>query len=241
MEVPGPGINGCADLHLPRRGAFLGLAAGLGIVALQSGRRLLLVGKMVAILGGFLILVGPFIPAQEGRAQTLDPIVNVARLRATFDEEGAYKMLATRGYQQEADNMLIASGTASWRKAIWTNAIHSLNSTTLMYLGQAHGTSLVDQTPDGVDITTPHNFVIYAIFYTGGVGLALFCLMLLSMVLSSQRIVIPELRALALASIFMMVILAVVGNMFETPPAAISFYLLGGVCIGLGRGEEARA
>jgi hypothetical protein len=33
-----------------------------------------------------------------------------------------------------------------------------------------------------------------------------------------------------------MVLLAAVGNMFETPIAAVPFYLLSGVCLGLNEG-----
>ncbi len=216
------------------RGSMLGFIAGIMLVAASSVRRFMLVSGVMGVLLALLLIVGPYIKGgDEGRSETLDPTISFARLIATFDDDAAYRMLLRRGYYGAAEDMYNAKGTAGWRSTIWLNAINSLHNTWLMALGQGHGKSIVDLTPDGAEIHTPHNFVIYAIYYTGAIGLFLFMFMLGALLLASWRIPQPNIRTLQVAHIAVMTVVAAVGNMFETPIAAIPFYLISGVCIGL--------
>jgi hypothetical protein len=57
--------------------------------------------------------------------------------------------------------------------------------------------------------------------------------MLFALFMASRKIAEPSIRALQTGHVLMMVIVAAVGNMFETPIAAIPFYLLSGIMIGL--------
>jgi hypothetical protein len=222
------------------RGTILGFLLGLFVVACGSLRRLMFVGGTTAGLLLLMLIVGPMIKGSGDRAETLDPTINFARIIATFDEDTAIKMLVRRGYLGAAEEMAIAKGTASWRKTIWSNAIASLNDTWLMALGHGHGASVQDLTPDGQEIHTPHNFVIYAIYYTGVIGLVIFAAMILSVFASSYYIPDPSVRLLQMSHVAMMCMVALVGNMFETPIAAVPFYLLSGVCLGLEAGMPKR-
>lgn len=216
------------------RGTILGFVASLMVVAASSLRRLLLVGGLVGVILVLLLIIGPYIKGSDDRSETWDPTISLARIIATFDEETAYRMLLRRGYYSAAEEMLFAKGSANWRSTIWMNAINSLDTTTLLILGQGHGESILDLTPDGQDIHTPHNFAIYAIYYTGFAGLAFFSFMLLALILATRRVPDPSLRSFQLAHMAMMVIVAAVGNMFETPIAAVPFYLLSGIVVGVG-------
>jgi hypothetical protein len=215
------------------RGAILGLLVGVFSVAAMSVRRFVLVIGLMLTLFVLGVIVGPAFEGEAGRAETLDPMISVARIIATFDEDLAYRMLLDMGYTQAADDMIVAKGTSLWRKQIWMNIMATLNSTYLQVLGHGHGEPITDLTPDGQEIHTPHNFVFYALYYTGAAGLTLFFFMLFALFRASRKIAEPNVRALQTAHVFMMVIVAAVGNMFETPIAAIPFYLLSGIMIGL--------
>jgi hypothetical protein len=90
------------------------------------------------------------------------------------------------------------------------------------------------------DCHTPHNFVIYAIYYTGVIGLLVFCCMIMSVFAASYYIPDPSVRLLQMSHVAMMCMVALVGNMFETPIAAGPFYLISGVCLGLEAGMPKR-
>ncbi len=218
----------------PSRGVLLGLVLGLMCVALVSVHRVMVV---TAVMGGMFLLasiVGPYLPALPGRgAQNLDPIFGIARVVSTVSEDAAIKMLKDAGYPNEAQEMEIAAGTASWRKQIWESALDSLNTFRLQLLGQGHGADMSANMPQGEDVRTPHNFVIYALFYTGAIGLGVFGLMLSAIVIRGYFIPDRNLRAFHLAMVAMTTLAALVGNMFETPFGAIPFYLITGVLLGL--------
>ena len=222
------------------RGTILGFLLGLGVVACGSRKRFTFVAAITGSLLLLMMVIGPMIKGSGDRAENFDPVINVAHIIATFDEDAAYKMLLQRGYLGAADEMLVAKGTADWRKAIWTNAIKSLDTTWLMALGHGHGADVQDLTPDGQELHTPHNFVIYAIYYTGVIGLIVFSAMIITLFFSSWRIPDPSVRLLQMSHVAMMCMVAFVGNMFETPIAAVPFYLLSGVCLGLEEGQKKR-
>ncbi len=220
------------------RGALLGMVAGLVVVALNSGLNLVRLGMGVVGVTILGMVVGPLIPGPHGQSPPLDPSVHIARLVGTFDPNTAARILDARGYHEEASIIVAAQGTARWRQQIWTNAIRSLNTTTLMALGQGHGASMVDLVPDKQEIHTPHNFSIYCIYYTGWMGLVIFCFFLVALLVRARRIEDRPLRSAMLGVIWSTMMVAVTGNCFETPFGAIPFYLFCG--LGLGFAQAAR-
>ena len=215
------------------RGAFLGFGIGLAAVACASRRHRALVIWFLTATITFLTLVGPLIPSDGSHSQNLDPIIQVARIVATVNTDAAYNMLEKRGYHQAATEIWIANGTAEWRKTIWRNCMASLNTPSLLLMGQGHGAPLVNYIPDGQNISTPHNFMIYAIFYTGEIGLGLFLLLLLVMLIEARRIRDPNVWAIYVSNIVMTAMVAAVGNALETPMVSVPFYLISGICLGL--------
>ena len=215
------------------RGSFLGFAVGLVVLAIASRKHRQLIGGFIVGATLILTLVGPLIPGQKGRNANLDPYIQVCRVIATVNPDTAYTMLKKRGYDEAADDIVVARGTAEWREKIWSNCMASLNTTNLLLMGQGHGAPLVDYIPDGQDITTPHNFVIYATFYTGIIGAALYLLMLFSLLVASRKIKEPHLWGLYVSMILMTIMVAAVGNALETPMVAVPLYLVSGMCLGI--------
>ena len=217
----------------PGRGVILGLVAALFVVSMVSARRaLVVVGSAFAVLVLWWI-VGPYFQAFEGRGQAMHPVFPISRIVATFNEDWAADMLIEAGYPGAADDARIASDTADWRKTLWEGAMGSLDTTARMVFGHGHGPSFQQFTPDGLDVRTPHNFAVYAIFYTGVFGLALFCLLLCGIILSSWMLPDRNIRTMQFAHIAATVVLALVSNVFEAPFGAIPFYLLSGIILSL--------
>lgn len=217
----------------PGRGVILGLVAALFAVSIVSARRaFVVVGSSMALLALWWI-IGPYFEAFEGRGEAMHPVFPVARLVATFNEDLAAELLTEAGYVGAADDARIASDTADWRKTLWEGAMGSLDTTALMVFGHGHGPSFQQFTLEGIDVRTPHNFAVYAVFYTGVFGLALFCLLLVGIVLSTTMLPDRNIRTMQFANIGATVVLALVSNIFEAPFGAIPFYLLSGIILSL--------
>lgn len=218
----------------PGRGSLLGMAIGLVCVAFVSVHRVMVITLVMGSIFVVASIIGPMIPAAGGRgAENLDPIFGIARVVATFNEPAAARMLRDAGYPAAAEDMEVAAGTASWRKELWMGAVNSLNTFKLQMLGQGHGADLSRYTPGGEDIHTPHNFVVYAVFYTGAIGLAFFGLMMCAILMRGYFIPDRNMRAFLFSFVAMVSLMALVGNMFETPFGAIPFYLVTGVVLGI--------
>ena len=100
-------------------------------------------------------------------------------------------------------------------------------------MGQGAGASLQDLTPDNQEIHTPHNFMIFCIYYEGYAGLAVFCVFLFFLLGEISLVADPPLRNMLRSIYWSTLVIAIMGNCFEGPMGAIPFYLLCGVCIGV--------
>jgi hypothetical protein len=230
------------------RGPLLGLVAGILAIAVSSWSRFVRFCMGTAALMILLMFVGPLIPGPSGGGPPLDPVVQIARIIASDHPDAAIRMIKWRAngkltgdYADEMNNLIGARGTAMWRQEIWKNAMHSLNTPLLRLMGNGEATSLQDLTPDGQDIHTPHNISIYAIYYTGWVGLGTFFFLMFALWHESQQLVDPRLRVLASAVIWSSLLITLTGNFMEAPFGAIPFYLFIGVIIGLDRQYAALA
>lgn len=217
----------------PGRGPLLGFFFGLICLALVSVRRVFTVTLSMAGLFVAMMFIGPYLPAVEGRADSMDPIFGLARVVATIDEGQARQLLIDAGYRDRLDIIQEAGGTTDWRKNLWQSALKSLDTTTLQFIGHGHGANLTQFVPDGTEVRTPHNFVIFALFYTGIIGLACYALLIVTLMFKAYMIPERNLSAFLMSVIFMATVMALVGNMFEAPFCAIPFYLLCGVILGM--------
>jgi hypothetical protein len=217
------------------RSWMLGLVVGLIAIAIAKPERLVRWIIITLTATVVLLIVGPLIPGPEGTAPPLDPVVQLGRAVSGNAPDLAVRIVKWRGYPTEAESIRSDAGTAEWRKAIWSGAIRSMNTFPLQMLGRGEGVSIGDLTPDGQDIHTPHNILIYSLLYTGWVGLIIFSLLLVALFREAYRLTNPDLRALSLAIILAVTEMTISGNLLETPFGAIPFYLICGVAFGLGR------
>lgn len=228
------------------RGTMTGLIAGLIAIAVASRQRFVRSCLIAAGVTGILIIVGPMIPGPHGGGPPLDPVVQIARVIASDHPDFAVKLIKWRqggtisgSYRDEVDNLTGARGTASWRQEIWRNALKSLKTPYLKLVGQGQASSMAEFTPDGQVIRTPHNIAIYAIYYTGYIGLTIFFLMLFAIWRTGTLMESPVLRVVYSSSCWCTLLVAISGNVLETPTGAIPFYLFQGVIIGLDRKMKA--
>lgn len=216
------------------RAFYLALIAGLVMVVIASGMQIRRILTYAIASLAILTVIGPFVVVSGGR-HPLDPLVFVTKIVASFDDTLAIKILETRGYREEADVIVAAVGTAKWRQQIWHGAIHSLDTTELVIMGQGGGASLAEFVPQHAEIHTPHNFVVFCLYYVGVVGLVLYLFLLTALFLKARSIQDSGIRAMLQGIIAATLLVALFSDCFETPYAAVPFYFLCGLLLGVGR------
>ncbi len=221
------------------RGWMLGLLAGIIMVMVASQMNMVRLALNAVVVLIVLTVIGPYATTPSGN-HPLDPVSHAAKMIAAFDTELAANILKKRGYAGEADTIFIAAATAKWRQEIWRGAIHSLNTTELWALGQGGGASLREFVPDHQDVHTPHNFTVFCLYYVGLIGLVVFVLLLTALFLSARGIQDLAFRSMLQGTIAAALLVGLTSDCFETPYAAVPFYLLCGLLLGVGRAMKPR-
>lgn len=184
---------------------------------------------VVAVLFGVMFLLDFSIPVPTTRAEglgTLSARSIVGRALAPVAPD-----LAAR-YTPDVD---IFEGTTAWR-LLWWGAIweSSRESKVVEVLGHGYGYPLTDLVPslEGEEIRTPHNFLMYALGYTGWIGVAIF--MSFQGYLAYRLIRIGKLTGQYFGIVLwtFSLISACFAPFFEVPHGAIPFYLLTGCVLG---------
>ena len=232
-----------AVLANPGRASWLSLGVGCALIA--SGglrRRVILRGSaIVAAVVVILYLVGPLLPAAEGRGGVVTYTWLVARIIATVDPGAAFDLLAQKGSLEDANKVYAIAGTGNWRMTLWERLVGSLSSTSLLIAGHGYGVSLSDLVGDIVgydeDLRSPHNFALYLLGYTGFVGLLLFTGLIGSFLLTILRLQASSHKTFLLSFLGCVLTLALFGNALETPFVAVPFYLLTGWAFGIASGR----
>jgi O-antigen ligase len=81
----------------------------------------------------------------------------------------------------------------------------------------------------GHDLRTPHNFAIYLLGYTGLIGCGLYLMVLLAILRDLLRWPSSDAKDAALAAGASVIIMAVSGNLLETPFGAVPTYISIGI------------
>lgn len=215
------------------RGEWFGFAAAV-VTWLWStgskGRRSLALITAVGFLG-MMYATDMSIPAPiERGGGRISPSHVVARIVAPVSEDLAASI-------DDYDDAVGASATASWRLSLWHaiwDAVHQDFGTAL--IGLAYGYPIGELNWGlvrfGDFLQTPHNDLLYALAYSGWLGLLLFCafqlklgqLLLRCYKSSGQIFGILVWVAVVSGSLF--------GSCFESPYGAIPFYIITGLVIG---------
>jgi hypothetical protein len=146
----------------------------------------------------------------------------------------------------DSKNIRFYYGTIYWRTRWWSAIWDSVNEdTTSMLIGNGYGFPLAGLVPylAGTEIRTPHNIAMYALGYSGWIGLAVFLALQLSLMLLAWRAYRRTGQAWALAFWCSGLVNAFFGNSLESPLGAVPFYLFLGLALGpaLSRNNESQS
>jgi hypothetical protein len=222
-------LNAFVLIGMQVRTEWIALLVGLLAWFILSPRRMLVLKPVGAILAlFFLMYVTDFsIPSPSLRTEEdLNVRQLVNRAAAPFHADVADMNTASGASGTDGQE-----GTFVWRTVWWLaiwNSVHQ--STTTALLGFGYGYALGDVVPylEGAFIRTPHNQFLYALGYTGWVGVVLFYWFQIELfkLLNRARRVTGEPVAIVLWLALMAYALAFPLN--ETPYGAIPYYLLVG-------------
>lgn len=217
-------LNVLVLLGMQVRAEWLGFAAGVGLWSVLTGR-LLQCFKLIAVVPA-LLLVGLMLdvrlPSPATRGGEISAREIVGRAIAAVDRDAASEF--TRDAEDYAE-------TTTWRLGWWGAIWREVNSSASWLLfGFGYGYPIWDLHPEGIDpIRTPHNVFMFALGYTGLVGLALFCLFQLSIVWLLWRTYRTTGQPFGLCYWTLIVVWATFDNFLESPFGAIPFYLFIGL------------
>ena len=124
------------------------------------------------------------------------------------------------------------ASTVSWRTGWWKAILHKSHQTpTTAIIGLGYGYPIWDFHPEGVSegLRTPHSITVYALGYTGWIGLAFFLLLQLALAGVLWRAYRQTGEPFGLMCLVLFSVWACVDNLLEAPYGAIPFYLLLGL------------
>jgi len=222
------------------RSSILGGVAGLFVLLCRPKRwamTALLLAGAAGTFGFVSVLLPEFIPDFGGRVGALTPARITARVTAIVDEDLASKIASRSG---EDDSFVeTEAGSAEWRKTFWNGVIDSMATSSDWIIGHGYGFSLgsLMKGASGIDesLRTPHNFAIYLLGYTGLVGCAFYACILLAFIAAVVRCPNSPIKDGIIAGGLSVLVMALSGNLFETPFGAVPSYLAFGILLGLAR------
>ncbi len=219
-----------AALLIGGRAPVIATLGGLVVLAFRPNRQRFIGGiAIITIAGGLgLTTFSQFLPDFGGRSGRVTPRLIAARLVSVVSPEIAAELI--QGTEADLHALLIDAADADWRRHLWSDTIDSLTSTTDWLTGHGYGPVLGDILPGeygtgyGHDLRTPHSFVIYLLGYTGLIGCALYSAFLLAMAFEIMRCPPSFLKDALMATSVSVIVMALSGNLFETPFGAVPAY-----------------
>jgi hypothetical protein len=194
-------------------------------------RKMRFVGMVAAVM--LLLLVAGYVtdvdlPSPQERGGSISTREIVARGVSAISPSLAEKYT-------DSTNISFYYGTIYWRTRWWTAIWNSVQDDhTSMLIGNGYGFPLAGLVPylEGTDIRTPHNIALYALGYTGWIGLVLFLALQFSVLVLAWKTYRATGQSWALAFWGAGLVSAFFGNSLESPIGAIPFYLFLGLAIG---------
>jgi hypothetical protein len=196
-------------------------------------RRVAMVALLVAVLLALGFIADVNIPSPQERGGSISSREIVARGISAVDPSLAQEYT-------DSKNISFYYGTIYWRTRWWTAIWDSVHEdTTKTLIGNGYGFPLGGLVPylANIDIRTPHNILLYALGYSGWIGLAIFLTLQLSLLLLTWKTYRLTGRSWPLAFFASGLISAFFGNALEAPMGAIPFYLMLGLAVGPALGQ----
>lgn len=222
-------LNLFALLGMRIRGEWLAFAVGLLLWGWLTKRlrRLTAVVAYVLLFIALMYAIDFKVPAPETRGVgTISVRDLVGRAVAPVNPDLASKY--TEDYQDALDSTL-------WRTVWWAEIWISVHENPVRaLLGFGYGFPTGDLVPylKGQFIRTPHNFFLYALGYTGWLGVALFFVFQAELVRLLWRVWNHTGQPFGILFWTTSLVFASFIAFFETPYSAIPFYLIVGCVIG---------
>ncbi len=222
-------LNSFVMLGMQIRGEWLGFATALAVWAwwTRDLRRAALGGVVVILALALMAVGGIELPGVEGRGATGTSLSAGSLVgRALAPVNSSLAASYTSGVQEKND-----VDTVTWRLLWWATIWGSVNETTLRaVVGFGYGFPIGSLVPflQGQFIQTPHDALLYALAYTGWVGLLIFVLFeaeVFRVILRASR---GTGSAFGLAAWTALIVFSLFEPFFEAPQGAIPFYLLMG-------------
>jgi hypothetical protein len=222
----------CLIIGYQERGDWLGFGVCLfawGWLTNRMGRFMAIAGCVVGVL---LIasLIDLKLPPLPGRGGELSARGTLARMAGSISPEFATK------FGVDAATARFDYGTVYWRKHWWANIRNEVSKDyTSEIFGMGYGYPLAKLASKDVEhegTRSPHSIFYFTLAYSGIVGFAIFCWLQICMALLLWRMFKVSGEPFGLIYWLYTIIGAFVGNLIETPQAAIPLYLLCGMAMG---------
>jgi hypothetical protein len=222
-------LNSFVLIGVQVRAEWLGFLVCLAVWGYLAGRlgQLLKVASFAVglLLVGLVTDVSFPSPAQRGGEISTRRIIG--RALSAVDTDAA----ATFNPKAE-DHASTVTWRTGWWKEIW-KMVHDSPAWTL--LGPGYGYPIWDLHPEYLNeqhLRTPHNVFMFALGYTGWLGVVLFYGLQWSLARLLWRVYRQTGQPFGLCYWAMIMVWAVFDNFFETPFGAIPFFLLTGMAVG---------
>lgn len=219
-------LNAAVLLAMQVRAAWLSFAIGVSLWAALSGRigQLLAVFGILAALFGVALIADVEFPAASGRDDTVTARNLVGRFLAPLSPELA---------REFSDHVDFYTATVDWRTMWWKEIYGMVQETpTRAVIGPGYGYPIWELHPlrIGQDtLRTPHNVFVFALGYTGWLGVAIFYTLQLALLGVMWKAYRRSGQPFGLCCQVLMLTWAHFDNLFETPFGAIPLYLLTGL------------
>lgn len=244
-------IMACAPsviaLLIGGRAALLGAIGGFAVLTFRPARFRFVAQLTLLSLVIIVVWVGfsSLLPDLGGRTGRATPTLIWARLLTIVDPNQAAAIV--EGTDADVSALMTDAGDADWRRALWVATLDSLTSTKDWIIGHGLGPVLGDLLPGaegagyGHDLRTPHNFAIYLLGYTGLVGCVLYLLLLIAMM--AEIVMCPSslVKDATLAAGASIIVMALAGNLLETPFGAVPAYTSIGVLLAVAQRQPFRS
>jgi hypothetical protein len=222
----------CLIIGYQERGDWLGFGVCLfawGWLTNRMGRFMAIAGCVVGVL---LIasLIDLKLPPLPGRGGELSARGTLARMAGSISPEFATK------FGVDAATARFDYGTVYWRKHWWANIRNEVSKDyTSEIFGMGYGYPLAKLASKDVEhegTRSPHSIFYFTLAYSGIVGFGIFCWLQTCMMLLLWRMFKVSGEPFGLIYWLYTIVGAFVGNLIETPQAAIPLYLLCGMAMG---------
>ena len=220
-------LNSFVPFGLQMRAVWLGFSLSLLLWGLLAGP-LTHLAKIVGMLA-CLLLIGWIVdfqlPGPATRGGEISTRSLVGRAIAPFSREDAGKFTA------HADSF---ADTVDWRRDWWAE-IWSMTHRTAeaALIGPGYGYPLWELNPWGIDkaMRTPHNIFLYALGYTGWIGVGVFALLLLALGRLLWCAYSITGQPFGLCFWLQIVVWAAFDGLLEAPYGGIPFYVICGLAV----------